>query len=242
MRVTGLTGEGKEYHDRVSHNVDLLVSGWRERVDYTVPVYYHRKDCTAYENCGCPVVNEKRTRTIRRPGLLEQLREFQANKDVNRDPKAERNPPRVKKPKMMPELNGFLTLDEITCDIYMTVDRVYEEAGRDRTLASGRIHDVLQGLSYQIGMFAESRPDCARIIAKATDKWVSQAKRVLNITVSDARLGDVVCGNCGGGLTIAWDNNSDVRCIGTPEEPPCGHTYPMSEWMKLYEESKRAQQ
>lgn len=237
-----LEGEAQEYYERIRANVDLLVSGWRERVDYVVPVTYHRNTCHRKrygDECECPKANEKRTRYLARPGLLEQLKEFQQNKDVNRDPKSERNPPRVKKPKMMPELNGFLALDEIVCDVFMTSDRIMEETGRDRTLASQPVDQVLTSMLYQTLHFGESRPDQARVLALATDKWVASAKRALNVSVSDAQFGDTVCGNCGGGLKIAWDNSSDVRCVGTPAEPPCGETYPMSEWVSLYEKGRR---
>lgn len=236
-----LEGEALEYFERSRENVDLLIAGWQERIQFKVPVAYHRAHCdrdVLSSECDCPVVHEKRTRTLKRAGLIEQLREFQQNKDVNREPKSERNPPRVKKPKLMPELNGFLVLDEIVCDVFMTCDRIMEEVGRDRTIASQPVEQVLSSMVYQLPHFAESRPDQARLFAQATGKWVAAAKRALNVTVSDAQFGDTVCGNCGGGLAVAWDNNSDVRCVGTPQEPPCGETYPMSEWVALYEKGR----
>ncbi|MFF5973708.1 hypothetical protein ACFY7C_19485 [Streptomyces sp. NPDC012769] len=136
-------------------------------------------------------------------------------------------------------MTGFLTLDEITCEAYMLLDRIFEEADRDRTWLAVSIIAVFAGLHYQVTQFAEARPDLARDIVKATDKWVRQAKAALRVTVSDAQFGDTVCGNCGGGLAVAWDNSSDVRCVGTPADAPCGETYPMSEWVALYEGSKR---
>jgi hypothetical protein len=219
-------------------NCKALYSGWREKVDYKVPVTYHSDDCTRPPRCECPVVEEKRTREVQRPGLLDQLREFQQNKDVDRNPKAERAAPRVKKPKLHPELNGFLTLDEITCEAYMMLDRIFEEVGRDRTWLSQSVKGIMMGLVYQVSQFAGQRPDLARQVLNATTRWVYAARRTLNVTVSDAMLEGVVCGNCGGGLTVAWDNSSEVRCIGKPDEPPCGHTYPKEEWVSLYEQQR----
>ena len=134
---------------------------------------------------------------------------------------------------------GFFTLDEITCDAYMSLDLIMTEAGRDRTWLSAPLKTVFEGLTYQVQQFAEARPDLARDTLKLTDKWVRQARAALRVTVSDAQFGSTVCGNCGGGLSVAWDNSSDVRCVGTPETPPCGETYPMSEWVALYERGKR---
>jgi hypothetical protein len=169
------------------------------------------------------------------------LREFQANKDVDRNPKSERAAPRVKKPKLHPELNGFLTLDEIHCDAYMVLDRVFEQAGRDRTWLSQPLKMVLMGLGYQVRQFVEDQPELASEVLHATAKWVMLAKRTLALTVPDAIFGDTVCGICSGGLAIAWDNSSDIRCVGTPATPPCGKVYPKTEWLALYEQQQRAQ-
>lgn len=226
--------EARKVIEHIEENCKLLYFGWYERVEYKVTVPIHEAGCQSV-GCECPRATESRARQDQRPGLLQQLQEFQKHKDVDRNPKAARGAPRVKKPKSHPELKGFFTLDEITCEAYMLLDRIYEEAGRDRLMLSSPLKHVLQGVPYQVGQFVESRPDLADQILRATDKWVRQARSALNIAVSDAMFGDTVCGNCGGGLAIAWDNDSDVRCVGKPSAPSCGHTYPMSEWVALYE-------
>lgn len=234
--------ESETLLDRIDQNCTLLGAGWKEQVDYTLPVTYHDKEICQPRNkpCGCPVKNEKRTKYINRESLLEQLRLYSQNRDTDRNPKAERGAPRVKTAGKPPgDVTGFLTLDEITCDAYSTLDRIFEEAGRDRMWLAQSLKIVLTGLRYQVSQFAETRPDLARDVLKATDKWVRQAKTALKMTVSDAMFGDTVCGNCGGGLKVAWDNSSDVECIGTLSSPPCGETYPMSEWVALYEKGKR---
>lgn len=238
-----MTTENDVIIERIDKNCTLLGSGWKERVDYTIPVTYHKKEICQPQNkpCGCPLENEKRTKYVNRESLLEQLRLYNQNRDTDRNPKAERGAPRVKTAGKPPgDVTGFLTLDEITVDAYSTLDRIFEEAGRDRMyLVDRSLKGVFNGLTYQVTQFIESRPDLARDILKATDKWVRQAKAALRMTVSDAMFGDTVCGNCGGGLKVAWDNSSDVTCIGTPTDPPCGETYPMSEWVALYEKGKR---
>jgi hypothetical protein len=242
-----LEPEPRRYRERVYANVQSLVIGTRESIEYTVPVAYHRLDACELKGanrvttkCTCPVKDEKRVRSQKKPGLLDQLRDIASYKDVDRNPKSQRGAPRVKTAGKPPgDLSGVFTLDEIVCDIYVTVDRTLEEAGRDRECAAGPVAEVLSGLTTQIEYFGNERPDLARRLAQSTDKWVGQAKATLRITVADAMFGDTVCGNCGGGLKIAWDNNSDVVCIGTPSSIPCGETYPMSEWVALYEKGKK---
>jgi hypothetical protein len=226
------TGEEQKYHDTVAENCKLLVSGYRERSEYV--------DMVKYPDGPKP---ETRVRHIQRRGLLDQLEAYSKNRDADLSPKAARGAPRVKKAKLNPELNGFLTLDEITCDIYMSLDRLFEEAGRDRTFLSQPIRVVVGSLPVQLRYIIESgRPDIARKIAGLTDKWVDMARRTLNQKVGDAMFGDTVCGNCGGGLTAPArieGEDAVVRCIGTPTEAPCGEEYPASEWLELYERQKR---
>lgn len=226
---------------RIGDRCESLYKGYKEKVAYTVDVAYHRNHCEYYGgskrgDCACPVVKEQRVREINRMGYLEQLKQFSGNKDTDRNPKSERGAPRVKTAGRPPgDLGGFFALDEITCDIAYVVDRVLEEVGRDRTWASQPVKLVLMGLRGQVAEFLEERPDQVREIDKATKRWVDSARSTLKITTGDAIFESVVCGNCGGGLTTPWGTEFDVVCVGSPADPPCGHTYPMSEWVALYE-------
>lgn len=223
---------------RLKENCELLTRGWQETVDYKVPVKYHRgESCPGKDSCECPVVNEERRKYVNRKGLLDQLKEFKDNQDTDREPKAERAAPRVKKVKYHPELQGFFVLDEIISEVFMVVDRALEEAERDRSWASMSAHNVLAALPNQVSYFVESRPDVARTLLKATAKWVATAKRALRITQSEGMFDSTVCGNCGGGLSTHREDGDlvGVRCVGTPTDPPCGETYPMSEWLSIYE-------
>jgi hypothetical protein len=224
--------EEQGYIDTVAENCKLLVSGYRERSEYV--------DMVKYPDGTKP---ETRVRHIQRKGLLDQLEAYSKNRDADLSPKAARGAPRVKKAKLNPELNGFLTLDEITCDIYMSLDRIFEEAGRDRTYLSQPIRVVVGSLLVQLRYILDGgRPDLARQIAKLTVKWVDMARTTLNHKTGDAMFGDTVCGNCGGALAgpnRVEDATAVVRCIGTPTEAPCGEEYPASEWLALYEKGRR---
>jgi hypothetical protein len=221
---------------------ELLVVGWYEDVEYKVPVAYHVGGCkwrsrSITGSCDCPVENESRKRALRRPGLIQQLKAYREHRDTDREPKAERAAPRVKKIKNNPELDGFLTLDEIACDATSLVDRVWSEAGRDRGWAVIGSETLIANLPVRTADL-KSRPDLIRIVRKSAVRWVDISRKALRLVVSDSIFGSSVCGNCGGGLTVPWDNAGDVRCIGSPDVPACGESYPMSEWIRLYEEGK----
>lgn len=234
---------------KIESNCKLLYGGYQEKVEYVIDVAYHRGECVHYgkstrvkDDCDCPTAKEKRVRNVNRPGYLDQLHKFAQNKDTDRNPKAERGAPRVKVAGRPPgDMAGFFALDELSCNIVNVIDRALEEVGRDRTWACGPIHQVLAGLAHQVAYFVESRPDVARDVEKATTKWVESAQSTLKISTGNAIFDSVVCGNCGGALGSPWGNQgeSDVRCIGSPSAEPCGETYPVSEWLRLYEESQQ---
>lgn len=234
---------------RIEDNCKLLYAGYSEKVEYKLSVAYHRNTCehfgrtTSPRECPCPVAEESRVRNQRRPGLLDQLKAFAANKDTDRNPKAERGAPRVKVAGRPPgDLGGFFALDELSCAIPATVERVLIEAGRDYTWACQSVNHTLMGLSVQVGNFAEERPDLVREVDRAVTGWVESARSTLKITTAESIFDAVLCGNCSvGALSSPWGNRgeTDVRCIGTPSEAPCGHTYPASEWVRLYEDHKR---
>ena len=240
---------GNPVVDRINDNCKLLYSGYQEKVEYTLPVACHKADCRHYgktthprEDCLCPVTNEQRVRNVNRPGYIDQLHRFGENKDTDRQPKAERGAPRVKVAGRPPgDLGGFFALDELTCDILSTIDKALDEVGRDRTWASSPIHQVLAGLATQVSYFADTRPDVAREIDIKVKGWVDSCRSTLKISTSEGIFDSVTCGNCGGALASPWGNRgeTDVRCIGSPSEEPCGETYPVTEWLRLYEESRR---
>lgn len=243
--MTVLSEDAAKVVASIKENCELLWNGYSEKVEYSVNVAYHNEGCKHFKksslpkpDCKCPTIAEKRSRVIKRPGYLDQLKDYAANKDTDRNPKAERGAPRVKTAGKPPgDMGGFFALDELMCEIPRTVEDVLEEAGRDPGWALMPAKSILMNLDRQVVYFANDRLDLARRLDSATRRWVATARSVLKVTVSSSIFEGVVCGNCGGGLTAPWDAASgggDVRCAGSPDAPPCGETYPMSEWMSLY--------
>jgi hypothetical protein len=226
----------------VSDNCDLLTRTNREKIEFTEMVKYHTGPAHHADTCECPEKPERKARFVNRPALLDQLKNYSREKDCNLSPQAERQAPRVKKAKLNPELNGFLTLDEITVDIYSSLDKVFEKGERDRRWLVEPIHTILQGLPNQTSyLVALGHHDLAHEVRRLTDKWVDMARRTLNHTVPDTMFANTVCGNCGGALVDVREPGQQpvVRCKGTPAEPPCGTEYPPSEWLKLYQGERR---
>lgn len=152
-----LSDEAREIVLRIDENCKLLYEGYLEKVQYVLQVSAHAADCVWHgrthlaKDCGCPVTNEQRVRNVRRPGYLDQLREFAKHKDTDRNPKAERGAPRVKTAGRPPgDMGGFFALDELECDIPSVADRFLEALGRDRTWAAQSVRLVLLGLASQV--------------------------------------------------------------------------------------------
>lgn len=244
-----LTEEEQALVDRVKANCELLVSGYKEKVEYETDVAYHQDGCkwrgksTMPKPCECPVNREKRVRQINRPGYLAQLHAFAQHKDTDRNPKAERGAPRVKTAGKPPgDLAGFFALDELHCAIVSTVDAALREAERDVTWASQPVGVILGSLSQQTAYILQAgRPDVARTLDLAARRWVDSARSTLRISTAETIFDSVACGNCGGSLSTPAGNRGehDVVCIGSHDMPPCGESYPVTEWLRLYEDHRR---
>lgn len=76
-------------------------------------------------------------------------------------------------------------------------------------------------------------PDMAQAVARGFRRWVHDARVLLGYESRKVTLADTVCGQCGGTLAVAVDATSDVRCIGTADEDPCGMIYGRLEWVSL---------
>jgi hypothetical protein len=220
--------------EEIENNINLLTKGWTERVEYGKPVKYHRGQCNKTEPCECPLVSEKRVKSVPHPGLLEQLRKFQQWGDKGAEPRAERTAPN--KPGSRPNADaGFFALDEITVEAYSFYDRIASEAGRDRTLGLQNVDVVLNGLPYQLGQIQGDYPHLVRDALAATRRWVNTAERTLGLKTSEVTFKNTSCGECSGPLVVGRDlHRTDVRCVD------CGNRYRMNDWMKLYEGGHRA--
>lgn len=221
----------------VENQCRLLHQGYTERVEFSVTVPYHVAGCSR-RDCGCPVKTEARSRNVHRKGYLEQLADFARNKDTDRGPKAERGAPRVKVPGRPPgDLAGFFLADEIAIEVSKLADRICTEASRDLTWAAQSTRGILMGLAGQVGIIAEDHPDLALDVEKAVLGWVRRCREALRINVGEAMFKGMVCGNCGGALATSYGNSGEdaVRCVGGPENEPCGTTYGPDEWLRIYE-------
>lgn len=228
---------------RIEENIRLLTSGWGDRVEYNLPVVYHRAHCevavTKNGACECPAINEKRSKWVTSPGLLDQLQEYAKHADLGAEPRAERGTPGKAKSRPPTSMAGFFLLDEIIAEAYTLVDRVMREAGRTAEIMP--IRGVLNQLPYQCRQIIDDYPHLVNEIWSATAKWVEKAQRVLGIRTSEGTFADTVCGDCGGALAIGRDlTRTDVRCIGTPAARACGKRYGLRDWMSLYEKGKSA--
>lgn len=218
----------------ITENVNLLINVQSERIEYVKPVTYHRGHCNKTEPCDCPVVKEQRSKTLRNPGLLQQLRDYPNWGDTGAEPKAER--PSPNKPGSKPNTNpGFLALDEITVETNTFYDRIAREAGRDPTLGLQPIEHVLSALPYQFSQIEADYPHLVRDGLAATRRWVAIAQRTLGLLTSEATFTDTCCGECGGALAVGRDTQrTDVRCTA------CGNRYRMQDWVRLYEQQGQA--
>ncbi|MGW0682898.1 hypothetical protein ACWD2L_05990 [Streptomyces sp. NPDC002754] len=218
--------------DEIKENVSLLTTVQIEQVEYVKLVPYHRGHCNKTEPCNCPVVRERRSKTLRNPGLLQQLKDYPSWGDRGAEPKAER--PSPNKPVSRPNTNaGFLALDEITVETYMFYDRIAREAGRDPTLGLQAVEHVLTTLPYQFMQIQDDYPRLVEEGLAATRRWITIAQRTLGQLTSEGTFKDTSCGNCGGTLAIGRDTQrTDVRCVD------CGLRYRMDDWMGLYEQGQ----
>lgn len=231
-----------EYIKKVEADIKLLNQGWRDKVEYMLPVVYHRPHCESTGNgnaCECPIVNEKRSKHVTSPGLLQQLEEYGKHVDLGAEPKAERGSPGKSKSRPPGDMNGFHTLDEIIAEAYTITDRIMREAGRSAEVMP--IREVLNQLPYQCRQIVDDYPHLVEDIAHATGRWVDKAQRALGIKTTETVFANTVCGDCGGALAVGRDlRRTDVRCVGTPAAKACGRRYPMSEWVGLYEKGRKS--
>jgi len=95
-----------------------------------------------------------------------------------------------------------------------------------------RLTQLLHNL-VSVAQGARDYPPALHEAAVASGQWVRKARVMLGYDKPQTLLKDVVCGNCGGALTVAVDASTDVRCIGTPATSSCGQVYPQWQWLDL---------
>ncbi|MFF8831354.1 hypothetical protein [Streptomyces sp. NPDC015131] len=201
----------------IEQNVALLVNGWEERIEYRVKVSGQL---------------EERANTVRMAGLLEQLRKHTGTTQNGRAERGSPNKPGSRPPG---STTGFMLLDEITAEAGYWTDRVLIERGLDRTWALRPMPDLLLFMRDETRRLEETHPGLVADIAAATRAWVRDARRLLSLDARTVMIAGTVCGECGGGLAVADDASTAVRCIGHPGTAACGVRYERHEWLGLLE-------
>ncbi|MGW2206772.1 DUF7341 domain-containing protein [Streptomyces sp. NPDC001774] len=200
----------------IENNIADLTKAKTEKIEYKVRINGEYED---------------RANTIPTASLYAQLKNFAQH--APNTPKAERTPPN--KPSSRPPGNmaGFLLLDEIASEAAYWTDRALIESGRDRENALNPMPNLLHVLTRELRHIEDAHPDVIDQVTTVTRGWVKRARHLLGHEQPQTMLTDHVCGECGGGLIVATDASTAVRCIGTPDTPSCGTTYTQDMWLQL---------
>lgn len=189
------------------------VDGWRERVEYGV------------------VINgraEARAKTVKQDPLLAQLKAavhaFRMRESSEIGPAA----------KIVSPHPGNLEASDL-------LHRIEDYAHTARkAMLSGlgqkerRKHALPTTLRSLVSLAAElGDEDYTSAVTASLRAHARQARLILGYDRPMVMLEGCVCGDCGGALVVATDAQSDVRCIGKPEEPSCRRIYYRWQWMEL---------
>ncbi|WP_146132522.1 hypothetical protein [Streptomyces solincola] len=223
--------EIERLQEEIDGLVDQLIRGWTERIHYRVAV---PTDC-AHINCKCVAATEARAQTITHAGLLDQLKLFQQQGDPGPRDGAERGAPNKPGSRPPGNMKGFHLLDEISVEIMSFGQECAERAGYGPDVALVSVAGNL-GNIRRLSTSAYDRDELlAYDIRNRLRGWVRRCRLALAHDQPDEMLADTVCGECGGGLAVGRGAETDVRCVGTPEQPPCGVRYGRQDWVALLE-------
>jgi hypothetical protein len=197
-------------------HVDALVWGFNEHIDYVVEV--KGMNGTHYERRGA----------VRRcEGLLAQL---WTNSITPLQSRAQSGPGSPNKAGSRSPLNDRYadlidTIHEQAREVWATLE--------DPEAIPGPLPLLLAELAASVDRQCEERPNACKTAAHRAGAWVRSARITLGYETRQVQLTDSVCGRCGGTLIVAADASTDVRCIGTDDEPACGMVYGRAEWLSL---------
>lgn len=198
-------------------SVASLTVGWSEHIEYSVSINGKI---------------EARAKTVRYPGLLYQL--TRATDAAIVGPQQERgapNKPASRPPGCMAPLDLIDTINEEAAALY--VNLWWQVKGTEPRLTTKRGKALLL---RNLGVLAEQAheyPHLVRDMSRTSGSWVSRARVMLGYQRPYVMLASTVCGECGGGLTVAEDAGTDVRCVGTPDGSACGVVYRQHDWIAM---------
>lgn len=228
--------------EKIRELFSQLVSGWPEHIEYAERITVHSQICRAARipagACPCPHVIEKRARTIRHAPLVAQLQT--AASQTLAAGSGDGGRPAPNKPGSRPpvHLAPLALLDDITAEVHYWHDVLRMECGYEvSAIHSGRVASVLMNMLPLVEKLAHERPSVVAQVHDAARKWVRDARLLLGHDQKQALLPDTVCGECGGGLIVAKDASTSVRCIGAADSGGCGTEYTRARWLELAAES-----
>lgn len=203
-------------------NVQCLVNGWRERVEYNVKI---GKDV------------EARAKTMRHVALILQLQEMSLTQSSGSGGPSV-NRPDSRPPGNMAPLHLIDTISEQARFLYADLCADFRGVAPQDPLLHQRITQVLHNLLAVSQVAIETHPRNVHQVARTSSQWVRKARCMLGYDKPQVLLRDMVCGNCGGALCVASDASTDVRCIGTPALPSCGQVYARWDWLNLLRDTE----
>lgn len=222
-----------------------LADGWEERIEYQVNIKRHVMLCQIWRSamsqarqrhyeCACPEHLEARARTVQLPSLIDQLQEAVAEPTsmVGGDG-ASGDKPHSNPPGNQEALDLLLSIKTDVLVCYGGLHQLLYPTHPERAVS---VISALRTLPDWCAMASDSGYE--QIVCDVKEvlrKRVRSARIILGYDTRQTMLADTVCGECGGALIVADDASTDVRCIGTPDAPPCGTKYYRWQWIDLLE-------
>lgn len=217
--------------EAITEIVGEFVDGWRERIEYMKWVQNHDTECgrkrsemaqgeLRHYTCRCPRRLEARAESRRQHSLLDQLRRMdRCERHGATDGRAPASKPGSRPP-------GNLDPLDLLWEVHGLTFSAHTWAGVSPR--SGPLEGAMRAL-VSLSMDAQARED----VHTGLRRLRRQARLVIGYDVPWQMLDGTVCGVCGGGLIVASDASSHVRCIGTADADSCGKIYYRWQWVAL---------
>ncbi|MFI0262530.1 hypothetical protein ACH4OW_26215 [Streptomyces sp. NPDC017056] len=240
--------------ETVARLVAELADGWREHIEYDVAVQRHSGVCRAlraamtpacrrHHECECPSRTEARAEDRLQPSLIRQLQEAVTERTaagngsgVSAQEKSHSSPPGNQE--------ALDCLFAIETDAHMHYallrEALYPHDRAEGISAVNALRQIADWCALVADGTLDAGPDLVHEVKSDLHRRVRTARIILGYDSPQRMLASVVCGECGGALSVADDASTDVRCIGTPETAPCGTRYYRWQWIELLEESGSA--
>lgn len=215
--------------ERIIELYSHLIHGWDEYVEWHERIITLKGD----------IILEARAKHVRQAGLIPQLQAAIGVKSSGNRQGGSSN-----KPGSRPLINmaALDLLDEIGVGAQTWHDRLYDELYDNHVVGNNRrINHVLANIVPMCERLQHVKPSLTHGVLKDANRWTKRARVLLGYDKPLVMLRDTVCGECGGALAVATDASTDVKCVGTPEDSPCGVIYPRFRWLEMVGEVSAGQ-